>query len=63
MDVEGFENQVLEGMKNVLAKMQAGSCVMIEISNPSDPKARDILEQNSFHLVGQDRADYLFIKS
>ena len=63
MDVEGFEDHVLEGMHEVLEKMPHGSYVMIEISNPENKKAQTILEQHHFKLLSIDRADYFFVKN
>jgi FkbM family methyltransferase len=62
MDVEGFEAEVLEGMKEVLQKMPAGAYIMIEISNPKNKKAQNMLESYAFTLVENDSADYLYVK-
>jgi FkbM family methyltransferase len=62
MDVEGFEPEVLDGMRQVLQKMQRGSCVMVEISDPASKKAESVLEQYSFQLLSSNQADYLFVK-
>ena len=63
MDVEGFEYQVLDGMKEILEDMQSGSYVMIEISNPENRKAQDVLEHHSFSLQLTNGADYLYVKN
>lgn len=61
IDTEGFEFNVLAGMKKVLQEMGTGTCIMIESTEPE--KVGEILTPYGFKLSASQNHDHLFIKN
>jgi FkbM family methyltransferase len=60
IDTEGFECEVLAGMKKVLEGMPVGSCLMIETADQE--KIIELVSPYQFSLCIAKDADYLFKK-
>lgn len=60
IDTEGYEFNVLDGMKNTLAKMPTGAVLMIECTDKE--KLTTFLAQRNFKHLETKQHDHLFIK-
>lgn len=61
IDTEGYEREVLGGMKNTLTTMTRGSCLMIETSELDE--IADIVAKFGFIQSSHSHNDHLFIKN
>ncbi len=61
IDVEGYENKVLLGMKNLLKKNKI--LLQIEIFDNNFKKVNKLLEKNKFKLINKFKktSDYFYI--
>jgi FkbM family methyltransferase len=64
IDVEGFELNVLRGMKNVLEELASETLIFIEIRKKDEnPEAvKEILSENSFKVIDSKGANFLYKK-
>lgn len=64
IDVEGFELEVLKGMRDTLQKLKKGTHIQIEIWNRNEYKNETIkiLKETNFKIVNKLKSNYLFIK-
>jgi FkbM family methyltransferase len=62
IDVEGFEFDILQGMKNTIKKLENGTILMIEIwdRNPKRQETLKFIEKNKFKLIKSYDDNYLF---
>lgn len=60
IDTEGFEQNVLNGMKTTLSNMKPGSCIMVESTEPE--KMKTFFGTYGFALEKSDQHDHLFQK-
>lgn len=60
IDTEGFEFNVLSGMRTTLETMQTGSCIMVESSDVN--KLTELLKKSNFEMINSINNDHLFIK-
>lgn len=61
IDTEGYEMEVLAGMKETLSSMPKESCIMIETTELKN--IEELLNPYGFVVVEKLNADYLFLKS
>lgn len=64
IDVEGFESEVLTGMKKTLLELEKGTLIQIEIwgTSPNAKKSKKLLEENNFKIVNRYRSNCLYSK-
>ncbi|MFP4401626.1 MAG: FkbM family methyltransferase [Candidatus Nanoarchaeia archaeon] len=64
IDVEGFEYEVLKGMKNTLKQLKPTTKIFIEIwqRNKHKEEVLKLLEENNFKIKEQKGSNYLLIK-
>jgi FkbM family methyltransferase len=64
IDVEGFELNVLEGMKSILKKLNSSVLIFIEIRDRDEKKqaVEGILTQGNFKLIDSLNSNYLYEK-
>lgn len=62
IDVESFSYQVLQGMTDLMAKMQQGSHIMIEINNLNQ-ETLALLGEYGFKVVEEKANDFLLVKT
>ena len=64
IDVEGFENNVLKGMKETLSTLEKGTLIQIEIwkNSPNSKETKKQLEEKKLKNISNIGSNYLYIK-